>query len=722
MPWIGEEIVIHMTYIYNGKTIDLTGGYHDAGDHVKFGLPEAYAAFVLNMSYDTDKVAYVSCGEADHLEMISTRFADYLVKCAVLSNDGSTVEAYCIQVGMGGGGYDHGYWGAPEDQPMGNRMAYFSSASDPATDIVSLSAAALALHYKNFGGETYLNTAKKLFSYAQSNTKNVGQIGKDFYASSAWEDDYCLAAYLLYKITGENSYLTAFNEYANTNNAKKGWWPLGWDNVAPALAYYKGDVSNLNNVMGINDGNSTYGGYRCVSSWGSARYNTSMQYTGLLADKLNNSSDYAAWAEGQMKYLLGNNAGKQCFITGYNIYSPKYPHHRAASGYTGGDKGTTSQKYMLIGALVGGQKEDGSYTDSASDYTCNEVAIDYNATLVAAAAGLYNLKKTDSSQKVDSIQNIKAVSSKTIEPGQSVSGDSTTTQNQTTTTEKQTTTQKATTTAKQTTTQNQATTTEKQTTTQKATTTEKQTTTQKSTTTEKQITTQKSTTTEKQTTTQKATTTEKQTTTQKATTTEKQTTTQKATTTEKQTTTQKATTTEKTATTEGTVKKNTVYSIKFNGNGATSGKMSTMKALKYGKSYKLRTNKFKKTGYKFTGWNTKKNGTGKKYNNKAKIKYLTSKNGAIVTLYAQWTPIKYKIKFVGNGATSGKMKTLTSVKYGKKYKLAANRFKKKGYKFVGWNTKRNGKGKKISNKAVIKNLTTKSGKTVTLYAQWKKVK
>ena len=38
-------------------TVDLTGGFHDAGDHVKFGLPEAYAAFVLGMSYDTDKGA-----------------------------------------------------------------------------------------------------------------------------------------------------------------------------------------------------------------------------------------------------------------------------------------------------------------------------------------------------------------------------------------------------------------------------------------------------------------------------------------------------------------------------------------------------------------------------------------------------------------------------------------------------------------------------------------
>lgn len=47
-------------------TVDLTGGFHDAGDHVKFGLPEAYAAFVLGMSYDTNKSAYVASGQTNH--------------------------------------------------------------------------------------------------------------------------------------------------------------------------------------------------------------------------------------------------------------------------------------------------------------------------------------------------------------------------------------------------------------------------------------------------------------------------------------------------------------------------------------------------------------------------------------------------------------------------------------------------------------------------------
>lgn len=163
------------------------------------------------------------------------------------------------------------------------------------------------------------------------------------------------------------------------------------------------------------------------------------------------------------------------------------------------------------------------------------------------------------------------------------------------------------------------------------------------------------------------------------------------------------------------------YSIRYDGNKSTKGSMSSQPSLVYGKSYQLLANKFKRTGYKFTGWNTQKDGKGTSYKNKTSVQNLSSKNGEVVTLYAQWKANTYKIKFNGNGATSGSMKKTKKISYGKKYRLSANKFKKDGYKFVGWNTKKNGKGKMYKNKAKIKNLTSKNGKTVTLYAQWKKI-
>lgn len=77
----------------------------------------------------------------------------------------------------------------------------------------------------------------------------------------------------------------------------------------------------------------------------------------------------------------------------------------------------------------------------------------------------------------------------------------------------------------------------------------------------------------------------------------------------------------------------------------------------------------------------------------------------------------YKVVFKANG---GKLKMgAQSLMRGKTAALKANKFKRKGYKFVGWNTKKNGKGKAIANKAMVKDLA-KAGKTVKLYAQWKR--
>jgi len=162
------------------------------------------------------------------------------------------------------------------------------------------------------------------------------------------------------------------------------------------------------------------------------------------------------------------------------------------------------------------------------------------------------------------------------------------------------------------------------------------------------------------------------------------------------------------------------YTIAFNGNGSTSGSMKSLTGRKYGTSYTLTAAGYKRTGYTFAGWNTRKNGKGTSFKNKSSVKNLSSANDATVILYAQWTANTYTISFNGNGATSGSMKSLTSRKYGTSYTLASNLYKRSGYTFVGWNTRKDGKGTSYKNKASIKNLTSTNKGTVVLYAIWKK--
>ncbi len=231
------------------------------------------------------------------------------------------------------------------------------------------------------------------------------------------------------------------------------------------------------------------------------------------------------------------------------------------------------------------------------------------------------------------------------------------------------------------------------------------------------------------------------------------------------------------------------YTIVFNSNGGT-GTMKSV-SVKYDTKKKLPANTFKKTGYSFKNWNTKKDGSGKAYSNSASVKNIATKKTNKVTLYAQWSLKKgyYKITYKLNGGKNNSKnpaaytksqtvklqnptktgyvfkgwysdskltKKVTTIKqgskgsktfyakwavakytiafnanggkgttksvpatYNKTVKLTSNGFKRTGYSFNGWNTKKDGSGKKYANKASVKNLTSTNGKTVTLYAQWK---
>ena len=75
------------------------------------------------------------------------------------------------------------------------------------------------------------------------------------------------------------------------------------------------------------------------------------------------------------------------------------------------------------------------------------------------------------------------------------------------------------------------------------------------------------------------------------------------------------------------------YRVAFAANGG-QGKMKSQRIVR-GKVKHLWQNRFTRPGYKFAGWNTKADGTGKVYKNKRKVKNL-AKAGKAIRLYAQW--------------------------------------------------------------------------------------
>lgn len=418
----------------DGK-LDVSGGFHDAGDHVKFGMPEAYSASTLGWGYYEFRDQYVATGQDTHIETILRYFNDYFMKCTYLDSSGNMV-AFCYQVGDGD--IDHAYWNAPEVDEM-FRRGWFATSELPSTDCVAAAAASLAANYMNFKdtdpeyAAKNLKYAKALFSFAEKNDKEVNRDGPgNYYSSSKWQDDYCWAAAWLFLATEDDHYLDELFKYYDYYAPS--CWTHCWNDVWAGTACLMGEIDDkydkdsqnfedrykqatnkspyeeidfwkepaklVDNWIAGKSVTITPGGYAFLNQWGSARYNTATQLVALVYDKHHGDkpSKYSEWAKSQMNYLMGDNPINRCYIVGYSDISAKYPHHRAASGLSKCED-PDPHKYVLYGALVGGPDANDQHIDLTKDYIYNEVTIDYNAAFVGACAGLYRYFG-DSSMKV----------------------------------------------------------------------------------------------------------------------------------------------------------------------------------------------------------------------------------------------------------------------------------------------------------------------------------
>ena len=152
----------------------------------------------------------------------------------------------------------------------------------------------------------------------------------------------------------------------------------------------------------------------------------------------------------------------------------------------------------------------------------------------------------------------------------------------------------------------------------------------------------------------------------------------------------------------------TELTVTFEANGSTEypveGTMPSQ-TVTAKKDTALNANTFTRKGYSFTGWNTKTDGSGTPYADKATVNLTED-----TTLYAQWTqnPV---ITFNANDG-EGNMGTQT-VKPNEATALTANTFTRADYDFTGWNTAKDGTGTPYGDKAEI---TTDTD--ITLYAQW----
>lgn len=166
-----------------------------------------------------------------------------------------------------------------------------------------------------------------------------------------------------------------------------------------------------------------------------------------------------------------------------------------------------------------------------------------------------------------------------------------------------------------------------------------------------------------------------------------------------------------------------VYQVKFcpNADDAT-GSMSAQDMV-YGEPQNLFANGFSRDGYDFAGWTTTLSWEGTLYADGENVQDLATKNGAAVTLYAQWNPHAYYVHFDPNGADTVDTSVTLDQKFfhGISQELLPCEFNLEGFHFLGWNTEADGSGTQFADKATVsENLSDIDGGSVTLYAQWER--
>ncbi|KAJ1030047.1 hypothetical protein NDA16_000960 [Ustilago loliicola] len=110
-------------------------------------------------------------------------------------------------------------------------------------------------------------------------------------------------------------------------------------------------------------------------------------YSGF-ATSSDKTNAYRFLADSQVDYLLGDNNYNGPFIVGQHPNSPQNPHSAMASGgndITNINNSPPKMAHVLYGAVVGGPDKQDRFFDIRDDWPQTEIALDYNAPLVAAA-------------------------------------------------------------------------------------------------------------------------------------------------------------------------------------------------------------------------------------------------------------------------------------------------------------------------------------------------
>ncbi len=379
------------------KSIDVTGGWHDAGDYIKFLNTTAFATYMLLFSYEFNPSKFGFDNDKNNIPDILEEAKvgiDWLLRC---NYEGKKLVTQVQDL------KDHeSEWRMPEnDKYTFDRPAFVGIGKN----LIGIYTATLALASRIWRDKFYyyeyadkcLNTAKHFYSL-HNKVSDIDSSGTGMYRDNDFYGKLALGAFELYISTNEKKYLNDAVKYADS--AKNHFW-WSWGDINPLIHYklskydrrfadlIKRNLDEFNNFK-----NNNVFGLGTSLNWGSNNTLLGIVLQNILWKSLTNYSSYDTLAVIQRDFILGRNPWGLSFVYGFGKKYSKNFHHQISyikkelpGGFAAGPvpKKVLSDykiKFENEDEFLPFQTEEIYYRDDRNDYITNEPTITANATAI----------------------------------------------------------------------------------------------------------------------------------------------------------------------------------------------------------------------------------------------------------------------------------------------------------------------------------------------------
>lgn len=390
------------TSIVDGKrtfqqSVDLTGGWHDAGDYVKFLNTTAYSTYILLFAYEFDPQKFGfdrdRNGSPDILEEAKIGL-DWMIRAAY-KNDKFITQVQDLR--------DHDVgWRLPEDDPLAFDRPGFVGIGKNLIGIYSATMAIASriwrdrFQYNEFADKC-LGLAEKYYS-VRNRVPDVDSSGTGMYLDNSFEGKMALGAVELYLTNKKPNYLNDAKLYADSAGSDF-WW--SWGNINSIAHYrlamfdtkYKDFIKNSLEHFSKNMQSNLFG-LGTQLSWGTNHTLLGITFLNILWSRLTNDKSYNLLATIQKDFILGRNPWGISFIFNVGKNYTKNFHHQVSSikgKLTGGFAAGPATKEFLKNYNITYESNDKYakfqtnemyYRDDRVDYITNEPTIAANATAI----------------------------------------------------------------------------------------------------------------------------------------------------------------------------------------------------------------------------------------------------------------------------------------------------------------------------------------------------